>query len=120
MSLSVSRGTYNPEKKRFHFYVAFKPGVDATSEERGVQSTFPVQVALSVTETGELADLAFELPQPCRNKDSVLFLQKTNSASVVDERVFVTVPALNGDSVIQTTASLELDGAGRIIGLEIN
>jgi hypothetical protein len=120
MPLSVSRGTYNPEKGRFHFYVAFKPGLDPTAEERGVQSAFPVKVALSVTETGELADLSFELPQPCRNRDSVLFLQKTSSASVVDERVFVTVPAVSGDSVFQTTASLELDGAGRIIGLEIN
>jgi hypothetical protein len=31
----------------------------------------------------------------------------------------VTVPGLNGDSVFETVASLELDGAGRIIGLEI-
>ena len=120
MSLWVARGTYNPEKGRFHFYVSFKPGLDPTAEERGVQVKFPVQVALSVTETGELADLAFELPQPCRNKDSVMFLQKTESASVVEQRVFVTVPTLSGDSVIQTSASLELDGAGRIIGLEIN
>jgi len=120
MSLWVARGTYNPEKGRFHFYVSFKPGLDPTAEERGVQVKFPVQVALSVTETGELADLAFELPQPCRNKDSVMFLQKTESASVVEQRVFVTVPALSGDSVIQTSASLEIDGAGRIIGLEIN
>jgi hypothetical protein len=120
MSLNVARGTYNPEKGRFHFYVAFKPGLDPTAEERGVQESFPIQVALSVTETGELADLAFELPQPCRNKDSVMFLQKTASASLVDQRVFVTVPALNGDSVFQTTASLELDAGGRIIGLEIS
>ena len=41
-------------------------------------------------------------------------------ASVVAERVFVTVPGLNGDSVFQAKASLELDHAGRIIGLEIN
>ena len=48
------------------------------------------------------------------------YLAGTGSASVVDERVFVTVPGLSGDSVFQAKASLELDGAGRIIGLEIN
>jgi len=121
MSLSVARGTFNPEKGRFHFYVAFKPTIDPTSEQRGVEKSFPVDVALSVTETGELADLAFELPHPCcKTKDSQLFLQKTDSAKVIDERVFVTVPGLNGDSVFEATAKLELDGAGRIIGLEIN
>lgn len=120
MSLTVARGTFNPEKGRFHFYVAFKPTVDPTADQRGAERSFPVDVALSVTETGELADLAFELPQPCKNKDSLLFLQKTDSASVIDEKVFVTVPGLNGDSVFEATARLELDGAGRIIGLEIN
>jgi len=121
MSLTVARGTFNPEKGRFHFYVAFKPTVDPTAQQRGAERSFPVDVALSVTETGELADLAFELPQPCcKNKDSLLFLQKTDSASVVDQRVFVTVPGLNGDSVFEASARLEIDAAGRIIGLEIN
>jgi hypothetical protein len=120
MSLRVARGVYNPEKGRFHFYVAFKPALDPTAEERGVERSFPIDVALSVTETGELADLAFELPEPCCSNDSLLFLTKTDSASVVADRVFVTVPGLNGDSVFETSASLELDGAGRIIGLEIS
>jgi hypothetical protein len=121
MSLSVARGTFNPEKGRFHFYVAFKPMLDPTAEQRGAERCLPIDVALSVTETGELADLAFELPQPCvKNKDSLLFLQRTNSASVIDQRVFVTVPGLNGDSVFEASANLELDAAGRIIGLEIN
>ena len=120
MSLRVARGVYNPEKDRIHFYVAFKPALDPTAEERGVQASYPIDVALSVTETGELADLAFTLPKPCCNDSSLLFLQKTDSASVIDEKVFVTVPGLNGDSVLQAKANLELDGAGRIIGVEIN
>lgn len=119
MSLKIARGIYNPEKGRFHFYVAFKPTIDPTADERGAESVLPIEVALSVTETGELADLAFELPMPCRTRDSVSFLSRTDSASVVDQRVFVTVPGLNGDSVFEATASLELDGSGRIIGLEI-
>ena len=121
MPLTVARGTFNPEKGRFHFYVAFKPTVDPTAQQRGAERSFPVDVALSITETGELADLAFELPQPCcKNHDSLLFLQNTDSARVIDQRVFVTVPGLSGDSVFEATAKLELDGAGRIIGLEIH
>jgi hypothetical protein len=121
MSLSVARGAFDPEKGEFHFYVAFKPTLDPTAEQRGVEASLPIDVAVSITETGELADLAFELPQPCfKNKDSLLFLQKTDSASVIDRRVFVTVPGLSGDSVFAASARLELDGAGRIIGLEIN
>src|SRR5215831_11510847 len=120
MSLRVARGVYNPEKERFHYYVAFKPALDPTMEERGANASYKIDVALSVTETGELADLAFTLPKPCCNNKTLQFLSGTDSASVVDERVFVTVPGLNGDSVFQAKASLELDGAGRIRGLEIN
>ena len=120
MSLRVARGVYNPEKERFHYYVAFKPALDPTMDERGANASYKIDVALSVTETGELADLAFTLPKPCCNNKTLQFLSGTDSASVVDERVFVTVPGLNGDSVFQAKASLELDHAGRIIGLEIN
>lgn len=120
MSVRVARGIYNPEKERIHFYVAFKPALDPTADDRGAEASYPVDVALSVTETGELADIAFELPKPCCNTKSLMFLQTTDSASVIDEKVFVTVPGLNGDAVLNAKAYLELDGAGRIIGLEIN
>jgi hypothetical protein len=120
MSLRVARGVYNPEKDRFHYYVSFKPALDPTMDERGAQSSFKIDVALSVTETGELADLAFTLPKPCCNRSTLHYVAGTDSASVVAERVFVTVPGLNGDSVLQAKANLELDAAGRIIGLEIN
>lgn len=120
MPLNISRGVYNPEMDRYHFYVAFKPALDPAQEERGAQARYRIDVAVSFTENGELADLAFTLPKPCCNNNSVHFLSRTESASVVQERVFVTVPGLNGDSVMQAKASLELDGAGRIIGLEIN
>lgn len=120
MSLRVARGAYNPEKDRFHYYVSFKPTLDPTDEERGAEKRHPLEVALSVTETGELADLAFSLPHPCRSRRSLEYLSRTKSASVVDERVFITVPDLNGDSVLQGKGFLELDGFGRIIGLEIS
>jgi len=120
MSLRVAQGVYNPEKERFHYYVSFKPTLDPTEEDRGAEQCHSIDVAISVTETGELADLAFSLPQPCRSRRSLEYLGRTQSASVVDEKVFITVPGLNGDSVLQGKGSLELDGFGRIIGLEIS
>jgi hypothetical protein len=120
MSLRIARGVYNPEKDRFHYYVSFKPTLDPTEEERGAEQRHPIDVALSVTETGELADLAFSLPQLCRSRRSLEYLSKTQTASLVEERVFITVPDLSGDSVLQGKGNLELDGFGRIIGLEIS
>ena len=120
MSLRIAQGVYNPEKDRFHYYVSFKPTLDPTEEERGAEQRHPVEVAISVTETGELADLAFSLPQPCRSRRSLEYLSRTSSASMVEEKVFITIPGLNGDSVLQGKGNLELDGFGRIIGLEIN
>jgi len=120
MSLRVARGVYNPEKERFHYYVSFKPSLDPTEEERGAEQRRAVEVAFSVTETGDLADLAFSLPPPCRGHRALEYLSRTHSASVVEEKVFITVPGENGDSVLQGKGNLELDGFGRIIGLEIS
>jgi len=120
MSLRVARGVYNPEKERFHYYVSFKPSLDPTEEERGAEQRRAVEVAFSVTETGDLADLAFSLPPPCRDKRALEYLSRTHSASLVEEMVFITVPGENGDSVLQGKGNLELDGFGRIIGLEIS
>lgn len=120
MSLRVARGVYNPEKDRFHFYVSFKPTLDPTSEERGVESSYFVDAAVSITETGELADLAFTLPEFCRTARCLEYISRNHSVSVVEGRVFVTVPGLNGDSVLETNGVLELDGAGKIMGIEIS
>jgi hypothetical protein len=120
MSLRIARGVYNPEKDRFHYYVSFKPTLDPTTEERGAGQSYLINVALSVTETGELADLTFSLPENARNRRSLEYLSRTASASVVNERVFITVPDLSGDSVLEGRGNLELDGFGRIIGLEIS
>jgi hypothetical protein len=120
MSLRVARGVYNPEKERFHYYVSFKPTLDPTDDERDVEGSHFVEVAISVTETGELADLAFSLPEPCRSRRSLEYLNRTHSATLIEDKVFITVPGMNGDSVLQGKGTLELDGAGRIMGLEIH
>lgn len=120
MSLRIARGVYNPEKERFHYYVSFKPTLDPTEEERAVEWSYPIDVALSVTETGELADLAFSLPQMLRSRRCLEYIARTSSANVVEDRVFVTVPGFNGDSVLEGKGKLEVDAAGRIMGLEIS
>lgn len=120
MALRVARGVYNPESERFHYYVSFKPTLDPTAEERAVEASYRIEVAVSLTETGELADLAFALPEPCRNRRCLEYVARIHSASVVEDRVFVTVPGLNGDSVLEADGILELDGAGKIVGVEIN
>jgi hypothetical protein len=119
MSLRIARGVYNPEKERFHYYVSFKPTLDPTEEERGVEWSYPIEVALSVTETGELADVAFSLPETLRSRRCLEYISRTSSANVVEDRVFVTVPGLSGDSVLEAKGKLEVDAAGRIMGLEI-
>ncbi len=119
MSLRVARGVFNPEKDRFHFYVSFKPTLDPTADERGVESSYQVDVAVSVTELGELADVAFTLPEACRGRRCLEYISRTYSVTIADDRVFVTVPGLNGDSVFAADGVLELDGAGKIIGIEI-
>jgi len=119
MSLRVARGVFNPEKDRFHFYVSFKPTLDPTADERGVESSYQVEVAVSITELGELADVSFSLPTQCQNRRCLEYVSRTHSVSIVGDRVFVTVPGLNGDSVLQADGVLELDGAEKIIGIEI-
>ena len=120
MSLRIARGVYNPEKERFHYYVSFKPTLDPTEEERAAERSYPVEVALSVTETGELADLAFSLPQMLQSRRCLEYLARTSSANVIEDRVFVTVPGLSGDAVLEGRGKLEVDAAGRIMGLEIS
>ena len=120
MSLRVARGVFNPEKERFHYYVSFKPTLDPTEEQRDVEASHRIDVAVSVTETGELADLTFTLPEACCNKQSLQYVTRTDSASVVNDRVFVVVPGMNGDSVLEAHGTLEIDGAGKIMGLEIS
>ena len=120
MSLRVARGVFNPEKERFHYYVSFKPTLDPTEEKRGAGVRHKINVAVSVTETGELADLAFTLPEACCNQQSLQYVTRTGSASIIEDRVFVVVPGMNGDSVLEAHGTLEMDGAGKIMGLEIS
>ena len=38
----------------------------------------------------------------------------------MENRIFISIPGLNGDAVLDAPATLELDHAGRIVAIEIN
>ena len=79
----------------------------------------PVEAAISVSETGELADLAFELPKPCRNDLALQFIRNDTMADYIEPKVLIAVPGFSGDAVLKAPAKLDLDRAGRIVGMEI-
>ena len=116
MSLRIERTDYDPENG-YLYYVFFNPLWELQAEE--VKQRVPLEVAVSLTETGEIADVTFTVPKPCRNERALSFIQKDRSVGMVNDRIFVAVPGQNGDSVIQALGALDLDVAGRIVGMEI-
>ncbi|HEY3927224.1 MAG TPA: hypothetical protein VGL89_02510 [Candidatus Koribacter sp.] len=116
MSLRVERTEYDPESG-YLYYVFFNPHWELEADE--VKQRVPLEVAVSLTETGELADVTFTLPKPCRNEQALSFIHRDETVGQVNDRVFVAVPGQNGDSVIKALGALDLDVSGRIVGMEI-
>jgi hypothetical protein len=116
MPINIKRGVFDPEDGSFQYELQFKAVVD----DDEVQSSVAVEVAFSVSENGELADLTFMVPKSVRNDQAMKFLKQENNASYVDSRMFIVMPGTNGDTVLRAPAQLELDAAGRIVSLKIN
>jgi hypothetical protein len=116
MTIQVERTEFD-EQLGYQYYVAFNPR--ATFEEDEVHERVSVEVAVSLCENGDLADFSFELPKICRSEAALEFLKQSPNMRYVEPRVYITMPGLNGDAVAQAAGRLELDFAGRIIGLEI-
>jgi hypothetical protein len=116
MTFRVERSQYDPQEG-FLYYVAFKPNLEIEADE--VHARMPVEAAVSVSETGDLADLTFVLPKTCRNDQALTFIKKEQMAGYAENRVFIAIPGYNGDAVVQAPAKLDLDLAGRIVGMEI-
>ncbi|HZQ91127.1 MAG TPA: hypothetical protein VFA60_04990 [Terriglobales bacterium] len=115
--MDVRRSDFDLEHGRYSYFVCFRPG---GCDEAGEQlQTLPVLVSLSVSENGDLADLSFELPKTCRSDAALSFIRKESTAQAVNAHVFVTVPGLSGDAVLNSSADLQLDPAGRIVGVVI-
>jgi len=116
MSIRVERSEYDPQVG-YQYYVAFTSGGMMESGE--VQNRVPVEVAASLCENGSIADLSFELPKYCRDDDALALIRKEPNARFIEGRVYVDFPGVSGDAVVRAAGRLELDLAGRIIGMEI-
>jgi len=118
MSIQVERSNFDIEEGRCQYYVLLKPNV--SKEEVGVQTRVPLEVAVSVSENGDLADVSFVVPKKYRSDQGLAYLKKEPAVSYVDPRVFLAIPGFSGDSVFNAPANLEVDAAGRIVGLDIH
>ena len=118
MSIYVERSNFDVEEGRCQYYVLLKPNV--SKEDVGVQTRVPLEVSVSVSENGDLADVTFVVPKKYRSEQGLAFVKKEPAASYVDPRVFLAIPGLSGDSVFNAPANLEVDAAGRIVGLDIH
>jgi hypothetical protein len=101
----------------YHYYVSFKPDLPDLSD---VCQEVPVEAALSLSETGDLANLSFTLPSACRTEEAVALIVDQEGASYSPPCVRVSVPGRSGDALAKAAASLQLDLAGRIIGMEVH
>jgi len=118
MSIQVERTNFDVDEGRCQYYVLLKP--NSSKEEVGVQTRVPVEVAVSVSENGDLADVSFIVPKKYRSDQGMAFLKKQPTVNFVSPRVFLAIPGSSGDSVFNAPANLEVDSAGRIVGLEIH
>jgi|HubBroStandDraft_6_1064221.scaffolds.fasta_scaffold126826_2 hypothetical protein len=117
MAFQVDRSAFDPESG-FEYYICFKPPVEVEGDE--VQSRISIEASVSVSETGDVADLCFIVPKACRNDYALSYLKRDPSVNCVENRVFIAIPGLNGDAVFNAPATLELDHGGRIVAIEIN
>ena len=118
MSIFIQRDGFHPDRG-FEYHVSFKPNLPEIESEEEVRYHVPVEASLSVSETGELADFSFTLPKPCRSEQALTFIRRQSGARITPPQVFVPVPGPAADAVATAVADLELDVAGRIIGMAI-
>ncbi len=117
--INVERSEFDPDEGRCQYYVLLKP--NAAMEDVEVHLRVPVEVGISVSETGDLADLSFIVPKKYRNRNALSFIHShRDTASYVDPRVFIAIPGRSGDCALTTAANLEVDAAGRIVGVDIH
>lgn len=114
--MKIDKADYDPVTG-FLYYVTFKPNMELG--QTGITARMPIDAAVSLTETGDLADLMFVVPKQCRNEVALSYLRKQAETRYVEPRVFIAVPGSSGDAVIDTPATLDMDGAGRIVGMQI-
>lgn len=117
MPIHIDRGDYDPKNGRFRYFVSF---VNDDVDKDAVSQRVPVEVAVSVSENGDLTDVTFQLPKVCRTDTALSFLRNEPTAREVESRVFISVPGVSGDTVLASAAELQVDAAGRILGVNIH
>lgn len=117
MAIHIERSGFD-EQGRCQYHLLLKPR--ASRDDIEVHMRVPIEVAISVTETGDLADISFEVPKKYRTERALAYVKEHPVATYVDPRVFITVPGHSGDSVLSTAGNLEFDSAGRLVGVDIH
>ena len=117
MAFQVDRSQFDPDSG-FEYYICFKPESHVQGDE--VHSRVSVVASVSLSETGDIADLSFVLPKNCRSDYTLSFLNNDPTAVCVEGRVFISIPGLSGDAVMNVPATLELDQGGRVVAIELN
>ena len=117
MAIRIDRGDFDEKNGRFRYFVSF---TSSDVDNNDVHVRVPVEVAVSVSETGEIADLAFQLPKVCRPDTALALLRNEPTAQHVDSRVFISIPGRSGDTVLSSAAELQVDAAGRILAMNIH
>src|SRR4051812_23380729 len=116
MSIQVEKSDFDPTVG-FQYYLYFKPHMNEDGGD--VRQRIPVEVAVSLSEGGEIADCSFELPKTLRNDRSMAFLRRQDGVNYIAPRIFIDFPGHSGDAVIKAAANLDVDMAGRIMGMEL-
>ncbi len=116
MGFRVERSEFDMEYG-FLYYLCFKP--DLALGQEMISASLAIQAVIWLSETSDLAELTFELPKQCRNAEALRFIRKEREAKYVEPRVFITLPGTNGDAEVDLPAKLDLDFAGRIVGMTI-
>jgi hypothetical protein len=116
MDFQVERSEFDPESG-FSYYVSFKPNVLIAGDE--ISAHMIVQAVVWLSETSDLAQFAFEVPKQCRNSQALKFVCKEGAANYIEPRVSIALPGSSGEAAIDLPATLDLDFAGRIVGMEI-
>ena len=116
MPIQVTRKKFDPEAGAFQYQLQFK----AVVNDDEVRASVPVEVAFSIAENGDLADLSFMVPKSVRNMEAMSYINKEKSIQFIESRVFIVMPEVHGDTVLRAPADLELDSAGRIVSMTIH
>lgn len=119
MAILVQRDAFD-DNLGFSYYVTFKPGLPGEDAGEDVCARVPVEATLLVSETGDLADFSFVLPKPCRSELAITFIRRQQEAKISSPQIHIAVPGTAGDALTSAIANLDLDLAGRIIGMSIN